>query len=167
MLVRRAIAIGLIASPALAEKAGMPQMDASWFANQLLWLAISFLLLYAIVVRVIKPGVGGVLEKRAQAIREAIAEAERARQAATHTRGDFEAAGNSARARANELLATAQADTARDAAEAGTRLAHDLARNVQKAEARIAEALDIASAQVDQAVASLTEAMVARLAGSH
>jgi F-type H+-transporting ATPase subunit b len=167
-LQRPVFAFLILAGTAFAEeeKAGMPQMDATWFTNQLFWLAVSFMLLYVIVSRVIKPRVGGVLEERDRAITEAIAEAERARAAAAETRGDFEAAGSSARAQAGELLAQAQAETSREASEAVAKLAHDLARKSDQAEARIADALKKASAQVESAVADLSATMVAKLAGS-
>ena len=161
MLLRRTPLFLLLSSPAFAE--GLPQMDATWFSNQLFWLAVSFALLYAVVVRVITPGVGGVLANRAKAIAEAIAEAEEAKRAAAQTRGDVEAAGNSARAQAAELLAKAQAEATREATDASTKLAHELTRKTEQAETRIAEALKKASGQVDQAVADLSAAMQARL----
>jgi hypothetical protein len=37
------------ASSAFAADAGIPQMDQTWFANQLFWLAISFTLLFIVV----------------------------------------------------------------------------------------------------------------------
>lgn len=161
MLLRRTTLFLLLSSPAFAE--GLPQMDATWFSNQLFWLAVSFALLYAVVVRVITPGVGGVLANRAKAIADAIAEAEEAKRAAAQTRGDVEAASNSARAQAAELLAKAQAEATREATDASTKLAHELTRKTEQAETRIAEALKKASGQVDQAVADLSAAMQARL----
>ncbi|MFM9889485.1 MAG: hypothetical protein ACKVOE_02400 [Rickettsiales bacterium] len=161
MLLRRTTALALLSTPAFAE--GLPQMDATWFGNQLFWLAVSFVLLYAVVVRVIMPGVGGVLDTRAKAIADAIAEAEEAKRAAAQTRGDVEVAGNSARAQASELLAKAQAEASREASDASHKLAHDLARKTEQAEVRLAEALKKASAQVDLAVADLSAAITARL----
>lgn len=161
MPLRRTLAWLLLTSPAYAE--GLPQMDATWFTNQLFWLAVSFVLLYIAVVRLIAPGVGGVLATRAQAIQAAINEAEAAKQAAAQTRGDFEAAGHSARAQSAELLARAQAEASRDAAEATAKLAHDLARKAEHADARIAQALSKAATQVDSAVEDLSRAMVAKL----
>lgn len=138
-------------------------MDATWFSNQLFWLAVSFALLYVVVVRLITPRVGGVLSQRATAIADAIAEAELTKRTAAETQGDVETVGQSARTQATELLARAQTEANREAGDATVRLNHELARKTEQAEARIADALKKASGQVDQAVADLSAAMQARL----
>lgn len=47
-----------------AEEGGIPQMDQTWYPNQLLWLAVSFCLLFLIVSRFIAPRISGILTTR-------------------------------------------------------------------------------------------------------
>lgn len=162
-LTRLALFAPFIAAPAFAEEAGMPQMDPTWFLNQLFWLAVSFTVLYIIISRMVVPGVGGVLKRRADAIEGAIAEAERVKAVAGSTRSDFEAAGSSARAQAAELMAHAQAEASREASEASAKISADIERKLERAEARIADALKAASGEVDGAVKNLAEAMATKL----
>lgn len=150
-------------SAATAGAASMPQLDPTWFPNQLFWLAISFLTLYIIVSRVIAPNVGSVLQARDAAITDAIAEAEEAKRAAESSRGTMATAGAGARAKAAEVLATAQAETSRDATAALAKLDHDLTRKTEQAQARIEDALLKAKSGLTAASDNLAAAMVEKL----
>ena len=143
----------------------MPQLDPTWYGNQLLWLAISFVLLYVLVSGVIAPTVQHVLKDRSDAIDVAIAEAEKAKLAAESTRGNVESAIHAARAQASELVVTAQAENSRDAAEAIAKLDHELARKADNAAARIQEAVTKAQSELGVATADLANAMVEKLMG--
>ena len=50
------------AGPALA--AGLPQLDASKYPSMVIWLAISFAVLYVLMAKVTLPRIAQVLEKR-------------------------------------------------------------------------------------------------------
>ena len=162
-LLRTFAILALSASPAFAE--GLPQMDQSWYANQLLWLAVSFGSLFVIVSLFIAPTAAGILNTREKAISEAIAEAEKAKAAADLTKSDFESGDQSARIKAAELMAKAQAENTAAAAEATAKLDHDLARKVQQAETRIADARKEALTGMQDATANLAASMAAKLLG--
>ena len=59
----------MTASPAVAEEAhgsgGLPQFDPTWWPSQLLWLALTFAVLYFVFSRSTLPRLGGILETRA------------------------------------------------------------------------------------------------------
>lgn len=154
----------LAASPAFASS--IPQMDQSSYPGQLVWLGISFVLLYIIVAGFVAPRVSGVLNARETAINDAIAKAEELKAAATNTRGNFEAAGAEARSKAASLVAAAQAEAARTAGEAQAKLAAELEAKAATARTGIADALRNAQAGVDDAVISLTTALSEKLLGS-
>ncbi|HHI81664.1 MAG TPA: F0F1 ATP synthase subunit B', partial [Rhizobiales bacterium] len=42
----------------------MPQLDTSTFMPQLVWLAITFFVLYVIMTRLALPRIGGAIEQR-------------------------------------------------------------------------------------------------------
>lgn len=148
-----------------AHAAGVPQMDQTWYANQLLWLAISFGLLYAVVSTFIAPTAAKILATRATAINDAIAQADKAKAAAETTRSDFESEGQSARTQASEVMARAQAENSASASEAMAKLDHDLAQKLQHAEARIADARAKAASSMQDATASLAATMASKLLG--
>ncbi|MBX9726766.1 MAG: hypothetical protein K2X09_05830, partial [Rickettsiales bacterium] len=148
---------------AFAADGGIPQMDPTWFANQLFWLAISFSLLFIVVSRVIAPSIHTVLHTRESAIRDAIAEAEFAQSEAESTRGAATSVTQSARAKAAEIMAAAQAENSRDAAKEMAKLDHELERKAGHAQAVLSDALKHAQSGVDAASESLAEAMVAQL----
>lgn len=155
----------LIAAPALAS--GIPQIEQKdTYPGQLAWLAISFVLLYLMVSMFIAPRIRGVLDTREHAISDAIAKAEELKQAASNTRGDFEAAGTEARTKAATLIAKAVADAAKDAADAQTKLHAELEAKEQASRDRISKAIAKASHEVDDAAQSLAEAMSAKLLAS-
>lgn len=140
-------------------------MDQAWYPSQLLWLAISFGLLFAIVSLFIAPRAESILKTREAAIADAIVEAEKAKQAAETTRSDFEAGGQSARTKAAEMLAKAQAQNTAEANEATAKLAQELDRKTAQAEARIAEARTKALGGMQDATADLAAAMASKLLG--
>ena len=162
--VRRIAYFAFVASAAKAE-GGLPQLDPTWYGNQLLWLAISFVLLYVLVSGVIAPTIHHVLKDRADAIDAAIAEAEKAKLAAESSRGSAESAIHTARAKAAEMVVAAQVENSREAAEAIAKLDHELARKADQAQARIQEALAKAHEQLGAATADLANTMAEKLIG--
>lgn len=148
-----------------AHAAGVPQMDPTWHANQLLWLAVSFGLLYVLVAAFIAPTISGILARRESAINHAIVEAERAQRAADTTRSDFESGEQTARVKAAELIAKAHAEATRDAATAAAKLEQDMNRKAAQAQTRIDEARSKAESQMQQATASLAAAIAQKLLG--
>lgn len=153
------------ASPAFA-KSSVPQMDPSSFQNQLAWLAITFVALYLIVSKSVVPKVSEVLSAREATIADAIAKAEAFKQHAEQTKGDFEAGSTTARAKAAELLAKAQADAAAKQAAALTALNATLEAQSAKATAALTKSVAAAKKDLDSAANDLARTMVEKLLGS-
>ena len=151
-----------VAHAAMAE-GEIPQMDQTWYPNQLLWLAVSFGALYAVVSWFIAPTIQGILTTRENAINDAISEAEKAKSAAESNGGEVESIAKNARVRAAELMAQAQAQNNSDAADALTKLNHELARKAEHADAILEEAVKKALSSVDAAAADLAKAMVGKI----
>lgn len=161
IVTRLAIGLSLLSTAALAE--GLPQMESKWFGNQLLWLGLCFTLLYWLVAARIVPGVGRVLDERAQTITRAIAEAEEARRSGEHARGDAHNAHQQARTQATELMAHAQSQASAETQEAIAKLSRDLSRKIEQAEARIAAAKEQAAATLAQETDALAASMMQAL----
>jgi F-type H+-transporting ATPase subunit b len=157
--------IALAASPALAEQAAMPQLDPTWFASQLFWLAISFALLYLVVSTFIGPRVGSVLEAREKAITEAITLAEQFKREANETKGNFESVIVEAKAKAAQIMTDAQAEVAKKAAAANDKLSGELESKLIAHDAELRKAAVRAQAGIEAAAADLAKAMAEQLLG--
>jgi F-type H+-transporting ATPase subunit b len=166
MVMKRAypvVAVLFVLGAAPAYASSLPQLDPTWHANQLLWLAVSFLALYAAVSRFIAPSIKAVLTARDTAISDAIREAERAKLEAESTRGSATSESQSARARAAEFMAQAQAENSREAAQAMAKLDHELTRRANQADKALDDVLLKATDGVQQAAQSLAQAITEKL----
>ena len=61
------------------HKAAFPPFEKETFASQLVWLAITFVLLYVLMARVALPRIGGIFAARAKRIADDLAQAQRLR----------------------------------------------------------------------------------------
>lgn len=150
---------------AWAAESSIPQMDQASYPGQLVWLGISFLLLYALVSGFIVPRVRGVVSKRETAIAQAIAAAEELKATANATKGHFEQATIDARNEAAAMIAEAQTEAAKASQQALAALDRDLQAKSAAAKKDLAAAIAKAQAEMDAASATLGGAMAAQLLG--
>ena len=80
-----------------------PPLDPDTFAPQLVWLALTFGLLYLILKRVALPRVGEVIEERADRVKRDLAQAEKLKTDTAAALADYEQALAEARAKANAI----------------------------------------------------------------
>jgi F-type H+-transporting ATPase subunit b len=168
-VIQRVSAGGLLAvafaGAATAET--MPQLD---FGNKLLtaqvvWGALIFVLFYLLASRWGLPQVASVLELRSQTIARDLDQARDAREAAKLAAAELAQTRRQASAQSQAALAEA----ARKAKEEAAALAADqearLAQQLSDAEAQIAQARGAAMAALRQVATETAHAVVARVAG--
>jgi len=85
----------------------MPQLDPTWFASQLFWLAITFTLLYFVLSRLILPPLEDVIVRRRQVVDDNVSEAEGLKTQAQQAQADYERALAEARSRAQQRMSDA------------------------------------------------------------
>ena len=156
-------ATALAAGPASA--AGLPQLDASTYAPQVIWLAITFAVLYVLMAKVALPRIGHVLEERRYKIDQNLKMAESLKGEAEAAAEAYEGALADARARAGTVLSDVREGAARDAAERQAELGARLHADIQEAEAGIAEARDKAVAGIRDVAAEVAHSAAEKLAG--
>lgn len=143
----------------------MPQLDVNDFAPQLIWLAISFILLYLIMSRLALPRVGSILDERAARIAGDLATAAKLREDTAQAIADYEKALADAKARAQAIARTAREEIN---ADIEARRAESDAQNAARmadAEKRITALKESALGHVGEIATETAEALVARLLG--
>ena len=142
-----------------------PPFDSSTYGSQILWLAITFGVLYYVMAKVALPRIGSILEVRSDRIEQDLAEAQRLKEDTDEAIASYEQALGDARSKAQGI-----AQTARDKAKAETdsaiaKVEADLAEKMDAAEKTIAGIRDKAMAEVDDIAGDTTQAIVKSLIG--
>jgi F-type H+-transporting ATPase subunit b len=145
------------------EHAAFPPFDATTFASQLLWFAITFGLLYYLLAKVALPRLAGIIEGRRDRIAADLDAAERLKGESVDAARAYQAALADARGKASTI-----ADTARSAAKSKAdaqraSVESDLATKLSAAEARIADIKTRALTEVGTIAGEATEAVVESL----
>ena len=143
----------------------MPQFQPEFFSPQLVWLAITFLLLYFLMSRVALPRIGAVIEEREHKINDNLRKAEMLKQEAEAAVAAYERRMADARAKAQETVREIREQMASEAAERHEQLNQRLASEIADGEARIAEARAKAVANVRDMAVEVAAAAAARLIG--
>jgi F-type H+-transporting ATPase subunit b len=145
---------------------GFPPFQSQTFASQLIWLAIAFVLLYALMAKLALPRVGAIIENRQKQIEGDFAEADRLKQESDAAVAAYEKALADARARAQTIAnetrekQQAQADATRKTLEG------ELNVKLAEAEKSIAATKQAAMANVRGIAEGAARAIVERLIGA-
>ena len=152
---------------AAAESSGLPQLEATDWAPQLVWLLLSFVFLYVMMSRVALPKIGSVIEERRDKIADDLDRAAELKQEAEDALAAYEQALTEAR---NKALGIA--GETRDRVKAETDKLR--AENDAKINARLAEAEDAIKASKEQALSNVqsiatetAQVIVAKLIGKN
>ena len=147
------------------KKSGLPQLNIPDMAPQLIWLALTFGLLYIVLSRVTLPKIASVIEERQNRIQRDLDEAERLKEETDAALAAYEQALAEARGRANGIAReTREQLTAEVNGERAKADAEDAAR-IADAEAQILARKNEAMAEVGNIAADTASAVVKKLIG--
>ena len=158
-----AAAVGAGAGPALA--AGLPQLDASKYPSMVIWLAISFAVLYVLMAKVALPRIAHVLEERQDRIVDNLEKAASLKTEAKAAAEAYEMALANARDQAQEVLHETSQRLATTAARRHAEVAERLAGEIAAAEERIDRAKQEALSHVGEMAAGVVGEAAAKLLG--
>jgi F-type H+-transporting ATPase subunit b len=153
-------------TPGGGHKGPFPPFQAETFASQLVWLAITFAILYLLAAKVLLPRVGGIIEARRQRIEGDVAEAQRLKAESDAAIAAYEKSLADARARAQVLANETREKQAGAAEENRKALEQRLNAKLAEAEKTIAATKTAAMANVRVIAAETAAAIVERLIGS-
>jgi len=142
-----------------------PPFDPSTFASQLLWLAITFSIFYALMSRVVIPRVSGILEVRRDRISRDLDETQRLKGEADAAHAAYEHELAEAKRSAHEIALEAKEAAKRDAAAERQKVEVELASKLSKAEAKITAIKNKALGEVGAIAADTTSVIIKQLIG--
>ena len=143
----------------------MPQLDVALYPPQLIWLAISFVLLYLAMARVALPRISEVLEKRRDRIESDLDKASALKKEAEEVLAAYEQSMAEARAGALAVIKQASDRLAEESAARHAALSTALAGQVQAAEDSITKAKECALADIGGIAGDITRQATAKLIG--
>lgn len=142
----------------------MPHFDATTFASQLFWLAVTFVTLYILMSKIALPRISDILEERQRRISDDLDMAERLKVETEAAIATYEKALATARASAQAEIARAMEANAAEAAARHAEMDAVLAAKITESEARIHAARHEALAEVNGIAADVAAAIVERIA---
>jgi F-type H+-transporting ATPase subunit b len=145
------------------KSGGLPQLNPSDFAPQLIWLALTFVLLYLILANVALPRIGEVIEERRDRVQRDLDAAERFKAQTDAALAAYEQALSEARQRASAMAKDMRDSLAAETEKERARVESVLAAKLSEAEKRIAETKSRALASVDQIAAETAGEVVRKL----
>ena len=143
----------------------MPQLNPLDWGPQLVWLLLTFGILYLLMVYVALPRIGSVIEARAARIAADLAAADKLRRETEEAIAAYEQALAEAKQKAHAIVEDGRAKLKAETAEERARLERDLAKKSAEAEARIAEAKNSAMREVNAVAADVAADIVRQLIG--
>ena len=147
------------------ESKGLPQLDISTWPNQLLWLAVTFVVGYLLMAKVITPRIGTVLNTRRQTIFDDLKRAKDADAEAKQMKEDYESALETARNTAAEAASKAMAEAKARAEADEVELTAKLTKKTKAAEIKLSKMRDEALANIHDVAKELTLETVSNVTG--
>jgi F-type H+-transporting ATPase subunit b len=142
-----------------------PPLDNTTFAPQLVWLALTFGLLYVLLKRVALPRIGEMIEQRSDRIRRDLQQAEQLKIDTEQALDNYERALGEARTKAGALAKGVREKLNADIQQQRAAVDEEIARQLAAAERSIGETKARALAGVGDIAADVAAAIVARLTG--
>jgi F-type H+-transporting ATPase subunit b len=143
-----------------------PPFQRDTFASQLVWLTISFALLYVLMAKIGLPRVDGILAARSKRIADDLAAANDFKTRSEAANAAYEKSLADARARAQGIAAETREKQAAEAEATNKRLEAQLHERLAAAEQSIASTRTAAMGNVGSIAAGAASAIVERLIGT-
>jgi F-type H+-transporting ATPase subunit b len=149
-----------------AGKHAFPPFEAQHFPSQLLWLTLTFILLYVLMSRIALPRIASIFAERSKRIADDLAAAHRFKERSDAANAAYQKALADARARAQAIANETRAKQAAEAEVTNKRLESELNARLAAAECSIAATRTAAMGNVGSIAKETAAAIVERLIGT-
>jgi F-type H+-transporting ATPase subunit b len=143
-----------------------PPFESQHFPSQLLWLALTFLLLYVLMSRFALPRIGSIFAERSKRISDDLAAANRFKEQSEAANAAYQKELADARSRAQAIAGEMREEQAAEAGATNKRLEAQLHDKLAAAEQSIAGTRTAAMQNVGTIAAETAAAIVERLIGT-
>ena len=130
----------------------MPQFDPSVFVPQLVWLTISFVLLYVLLSVLVLPRINNVLQERKRTIDENLSLAKTAHESATKEAENYKMSYEKARENAMSIIQKTQVEMKSKIAKEESELMETIREEAKKSDVRLMALRKESMAEVDKIV---------------
>lgn len=148
------------------QKGPFPPFQRETFASQLVWLTLTFVLLYVLMAKVALPRIASIMEKRRARMADDLAQAERLKGESDAALAAYEKALADARARAQSLANETREKQAAEAEQTRKTLEARLNGKLAEAEKAIAATKSAAMANVRSIAVEAAAAIIQKLIGA-
>ena len=148
-----------------AGHTAFPPFESQHFPSQLVWLALTFILLYVLMAKIALPRIGSILADRSKRIADDIGAAQQLKERSDAAHAAYEKALADARGRAQGIANETREREAAAADETNKRLEAELHQRLAAAEQSIAGKRESAMANVGAIATETAAAIVERLIG--
>jgi F-type H+-transporting ATPase subunit b len=143
----------------------MPQLELHDFAPQLIWLVITFFILYMVMARVALPRIATVIEERRDRIASDLDQAEQLKQETDEAIAAYEEALTKARNKALGIAQETREALSNEVEAERLVVEKKIAEKTAEAEKRILDAKTAALAHVNEVAGDVAQAIVQELIG--
>jgi F-type H+-transporting ATPase subunit b len=148
------------------HSSGFPPFQAEHFPSQLLWLVVTFVLLYALMSRIALPRIGAIFADRSKRIADDLGAAQRFKEQSEAAGAAYQKALADARNRAQAIAAETREKQAAEAQANNKRLEEQLQEKLAAADRSIAATRATAMGNVSSIASETAAAIVERLIGT-
>lgn len=145
---------------------GFPPFDVTMFAPQLIWLALSFTVLYLLMSRIALPRIADIIEERGDRIKRDLGTAERLKSETEKALSAYEQALADARGNANEIAKQTRDKLGSEVDAERARVDAEINTKVADAEARILQTRRSALDSVNEIAGDVAGTLVEKLIGT-
>jgi F-type H+-transporting ATPase subunit b len=147
------------------KSGGLPQLNTGDFLPQLVWLALTFVVLYLILAHVALPRIGEVIEERRDRVQRDLDAAERFKAETDAALAAYEQALSEARQRASSMAKDMRESLGAETDKERAAVESELAAKLTEAETRISATKTKALSSVNEIAAETASAVVSKLLG--
>ena len=138
----------------------MPQLELEYFAPQIIWLVISFTVLWLLMAKLALPRIGLILEERQKRISDNLAMAENLKLDADAEIEAYETAISEGREQARMIISEAIKSSASEAEKQTQELNVEISKMLKEAEERIESAKSIALENIESSAVEITSDII-------
>ena len=141
----------------------MPQLELEYFAPQIIWLVISFTVLWILMAKLALPRIGLILEERQKRISDNLAMAENLKLDADAEIEAYDTAISEGKEQARLIISEAIKSSASHAEKQTQELNVAISKMLKEAEERIDSAKSVAMENIESSAVEITSDIIERL----